>query len=121
MSHSHDSHAHAAGDPHAAPDPHEIEHIRQHVKKYWVVGGLLLAFTAITVWLSYFDLGKWNMIVGMIVAAFKAGLVAAIFMHLISERWTIYRFLLITAFFVTGLFLLTFFAYDDPIRVFFHH
>ena len=44
----------------------------------------------------------------MILATFKAGLVAAIFMHLKQEKMTIWKFLLFTAFFCTGLFLLTF-------------
>ena len=43
--------------------------------------------------------------------------VAAIFMHLKSEKWTIYRFLLITVLFAIGLFLLTALAFHDPIRL----
>ena len=44
----------------------------------------LLTFTALTVFLSYVNFGshKANMAVGMLVATIKAGLVAAIFMHL---------------------------------------
>jgi cytochrome c oxidase subunit 4 len=107
------SHAPAA-DPH-----HDAAHdVSAHVKGYVFVGLALFACTALTVGLSYVDFGtsKANFIVAMIVATFKAGLVAAIFMHLLSERWTIYRFLLLTVFFVLGLFLLTLLAWYNPIR-----
>ena len=113
-------------DPHAkhtiptaetAQDPHLAEHMAQHVKGYVVVGGILIFFTAVTVWLSYVDFGslKANWVIAMVVATFKVSLVAAIFMHLKGERWTIWQFLLFTLFFVAGLFLLTLFNWVDPI------
>ena len=82
-----------------------------------MVGAVLLVFTAITVALSYFDFGnsKANIAVAMVVAAFKAGLVAAIFMHLSAERKLIYRILLFTVFFAIALFWLTYLAWYDPI------
>jgi cytochrome c oxidase subunit IV len=50
------------------------------------------------------------------VATFKAGLVAAIFMHLAAEKRLIYRILIFTGFFVFGLFWLILLAwYDFPI------
>jgi cytochrome c oxidase subunit IV len=51
----------------------------------------------------------------MIVATFKVGLVAAIFMHLAAEKRLIYRVLLFTVLFVFALFWLTFLAWYDPI------
>ena len=95
----------------------DAAHVAKHVKGYLLVGAILLAGTALTVYLSYVDFGsqEWNIIVAMIVATFKAGLVAAIFMHLKGERITIWRFLFFTAFFVFGLFMLTLFHYVDPI------
>ncbi len=96
---------------------HGHHDVSKHVKSYLIVGAALLACTLLTVALSYVDFGsqKANIIVAMIVATFKAGLVAAIFMHLLSERWTIYRFLILTVVFVTGLFFLTLLAwYDHP-------
>ncbi len=102
-----------------SPEIHKTDaaHVNKHVTGYLIVGLALFACTALTVGLSYVDFGtgKANIIVAMIVATFKAGLVAAIFMHLLSERWTIYRFLILTVFFVTGLFLLTLLAYHNPI------
>ncbi len=100
---------------------HDAEHIAKHLKGYLVVGGILLFFTLITVWLSYVDFDRMfakkgaNFLIAMIVATFKVSLVGAIFMHLKGEKATIWRFLFFTAFFVTGLFLLTLFAWSDPI------
>ena len=83
-----------------------------------MVGAILLAFTGITVALSYVHFGtqKANIAVAMLVATLKAGLVAAIFMHLAAEKRLIYRVLIFTGFFVLGLFWLTLFAwYDYPV------
>ncbi len=100
----------------AVHDGHD-DHVGQHVKKYLMVGTVLLIFTALTVFLSYVDFGsqKANMAIGMLVATFKAGLVGAIFMHLSSEKKLIYRILLFTVFFVAALFWLTYLHWYDPI------
>src|SRR5207248_2326975 len=78
--------------------------IRKHVRGYLMVGALLLVFTGLTVALSYVHFGtqKANIAVAMLVATVKAGLVAAIFMHLAAERRLIYRILIFTGFFVLG-------------------
>jgi len=106
-----------AVDPHGAPDDHAAHDVAKHIRKYLLIGLVLVTFTAITVWLSYVDFGsqKLNITVAMIVATFKAGLVAAIFMHLSSEKQLIYRILIFTAFFVLGLFFLTYLAWYDPV------
>ena len=101
-----------------APHDHDHAHdVSKHVKGYLIVGALLLVFTFITVALSYVDFGSHtaNVIVAMIVATFKAGLVAAIFMHLKGEKWLIWKFLLFTVFFAFGLFFLTWLHWIDPI------
>ena len=119
MSQDHPSIASAAAS--SEHDHHGDHDVSRHIKGYIIVGVLLIVFTAITVFLSYVDFDKWfgghnwNFIVAMIVATFKAGLVAAIFMHLKQEKLTIWKFLLFTAFFCAGLFLLTLFAWVDPI------
>jgi cytochrome c oxidase subunit IV len=108
--------------PDVAQDPSEHEHyahdVRKHVKGYLMVGGMLLAFTAITVFLSYVNFGtdKANIAVAILVATFKAGLVAAIFMHLSAEKKLIYRILIFTGLFVFALFWLTFLAWYDPVH-----
>jgi caa(3)-type oxidase subunit IV len=107
--------------PHAAettaPDDHAAAHVAAHVRKYVMVGVTLLAFTAITVALSYVNFGtmKMNVAVALVVATLKAGLVAAIFMHLSAEKRLIYRILIFTGFFVLGLFWLTYLAWYNPI------
>ena len=108
-------------DHHASDSPaahHDDAHdVSKHVKGYLIVGVLLLIFTGITVGLSYVNFGSHtaNVVVAMLVATFKAGLVAAIFMHLKGEKWTIWKFLLFTAFFCAGLFVLTYLHYADPV------
>ncbi len=94
-----------------------LEEIQKSVKKYLVIGGLLLLFTVITVWLSYVELPthSMNIMVGMIVAAFKASLVALIFMHLNHEKKIIYKVLLFTVILVSVLFILFYMTHGDPL------
>ncbi|MBA3881977.1 MAG: cytochrome C oxidase subunit IV family protein [Chthoniobacterales bacterium] len=106
-----------AGHAQEEPMHDDHSHVAAHVNKYLMVGGLLLLFTGLTVFLSYVDFGthKMNMAVGMVVATIKAGLVAMIFMHLNAERQLIYRILVFTVFFVLALFFLTYLHWYDPI------
>ena len=74
--------------PEVTQDPSEHEQyahdVSHHVKKYMMVGATLLAFTAITVFLSYVNFGtqKTTVAVALLVAPVKAGLRAAIFTQL---------------------------------------
>jgi len=103
--------------PEAAHDEHTAHDVAKHIRLYITIGLTLLLFTGITVALSYVNFGtqKANIAVALLVATFKAGLVAAIFMHLSSEKRMIYRILIFTFFFVLGLFWLTYLAWYDPI------
>jgi cytochrome c oxidase subunit IV len=107
----------AGAPPDEAHDEHTAHNVSKHIRAYLMVGATLLTFTAITVFLSYVNFGtqKANVAVALVVATFKAGLVAAIFMHLSSEKRVIYRILIFTFFFVFGLFWLTYLAWYDPI------
>lgn len=79
---------------------HTAEEIRAEVKRYWVVGMALFALTVITVMVSYLDVGPvMAVVIAMIIAMVKGGLVAGVFMHLISEKQAIYAILLLTVFF----------------------
>ena len=111
-----DGHA-AAEAAQAAHDEHVAHDVSKHIRGYLLVGLTLIVFTAITVGRSYVDFGtqKANVAVAMVVATFKAAMVAAIFMHLSNEKRMIYRILIFTAFFVLGLFFLTYLAWYDPI------
>ena len=108
-------------EPHSVTNGHSADgdhsHVESHAKAYLAVGAILLALTGFTVFLSYVDFGSQsrNIIVGMVVATFKASLVAAIFMHLKGEKKTIWQFLIMTTIFAIGLFMLTLLANGDPI------
>ncbi len=108
-------HPTVAGD--AAAHDEQSHDVSKHVNAYLKVGATLLLFTGITVFLSYVNFGsmKANVAVAMLVATFKAGLVAAIFMHLNSEKKVIYRILIFTGFFVFALFWLTYLHWYNPI------
>jgi caa(3)-type oxidase subunit IV len=102
-----------------APDHDVAHHVNTHVKGYIFVGALLVFCTGLTVGLSFVNFGTQsaNIVVAMALATFKVGCVAAIFMHLKSEKWTIYRILLITVVFAIVMFALTGLAFHDPIRL----
>jgi cytochrome c oxidase subunit 4 len=90
----------------------QIDHaadIDRHVKIYISVFVALMALTIITVAISRLHLPIPEAVtIALIVAAIKGSLVAAFFMHLISEKKVIYAVLAITvAFFVVLLFVPT--------------
>lgn len=89
-----------------------IEEIQKSVKKYIYIGIALLVCTGLTVWLSTVELPTHglNILVGMILATFKASLVALIFMHLNHEKSVIYKVLAFTAVFAFALFILFYFS-----------
>ncbi|MES2507888.1 MAG: cytochrome C oxidase subunit IV family protein [Verrucomicrobiota bacterium] len=93
------------------------EEIHKSIKKILIVGGALALLTGATVGLSYVELPthSMNILVGMILAAFKAGLVALIFMHLNHEAKLIYKILAFTAAFAIALFFLFVFSASDPL------
>lgn len=95
-----------------------VEEIQKSIKKYLIIGGVLILFSAITVWLSYVELPthSLNILVGMIVATFKAALVALIFMHLNHERSVIYKILFFTVVLAVVLFALFIFSHEDPLQ-----
>jgi len=91
---AHDDHDHALGHDNSP------EAIKKEIRKYLLILGCLGALTLVTVWISYFHLPTWKAVtLALIVAAIKGSLVAAFFMHLISERKLIYAVLAITVFF----------------------
>jgi cytochrome c oxidase subunit 4 len=115
----HDPHAQAHDAPHAH-DAHELEHLKKHIRVYLMVFGALLVLTVVTVLASYFHFGSpesnvGNIAVALVIASVKASLVAMFFMHLASEKWTIYRFLIVTVIFAFALYALTHLHYWDQI------
>jgi cytochrome c oxidase subunit IV len=76
------------------------EAVGREVRRYMMVFGALIVLTAITVFISYLPLPTWQAIaLGLLVATVKGSLVAAFFMHLLSERKLIYAVLILTVFF----------------------
>lgn len=94
-----------------------LEEIQKSVKKYLIIGATLIVCTGLTVWLSYVELPTHglNILAGMILATFKAALVALIFMHLNHERSLIYKILAFTVVFAIVLFTLFILSHGDPL------
>jgi len=94
-----------------------VEEIQKSVKTYMKVFGALIVLTFITVGLSKVEMPTHgqNILIGMIVATFKAALVGLIFMHLNHERSTIYKLMVFTGVLAFVLFILFHMAHTDPL------
>lgn len=92
-------------EPAAHEDPHgghhnDPESIRKEVRRYLYVLGALAVLTIITVAVSQLHLPTGQAVaLALAIAAVKGTLVAAFFMHLLSERKLIYAVLGVTVFF----------------------
>lgn len=97
---------------------HSTADIQKHVKIYMFVFAALAIMTIVTVAVSYLELPFYQAIaVTLFIAAIKGGLVAAYFMHLISERHLIHYILLLTLVFFIALMVLPVMTDFDSIRV----
>src|SRR5215470_15283247 len=65
------------------------EHIVS-ARLYWLIWGILIVCTVLTAVVATVDLGKFNTVVALGIATFKASLVVLIFMHVkyTSEKMT---------------------------------
>ncbi|MBI2027963.1 MAG: cytochrome C oxidase subunit IV family protein [Deltaproteobacteria bacterium] len=75
-----------------------------HNKTYLAVFGTLLILTAITVAVSYFHFGVFNIFVAMFVATVKGSLVCLYFMHLKDDN-RVNQVVFISAFVFLALFI----------------
>ena len=93
---------------------HSVEEIRRETRGYILVFVALAALTLVTVGVSYLHL-SFGAAVGLalFIASIKGSLVAAFFMHLISERKLIYAVLVLTVVFFVALLLLPLGGYHD--------
>ena len=84
-----------------AHDHHDDpESIAKEKRKYLIIFGILAILTVVTVLANRLDVPKpMAMAIGLGIALVKASLVAAYFMHLISERRLVYAVLVLTVFF----------------------
>jgi cytochrome c oxidase subunit 4 len=90
---------------------HAVEDIKKHVRTYIVVFVALAGLTVVTVGVSYLHLTMPVAVtVALVIATIKASLVAAYFMHLISERRVIHSILVITILFFIAMIFIIFFT-----------
>ena len=100
------------------------EAIQKATKLYLLIGATLFVCTLLTVAVAKFevlDFGKRGFdaadaSIGLLIAAFKSSLVAAIFMHLNHEKKMVYWLFGCGIFFALCLVLLTGLAFSDPIH-----
>ena len=92
------------------------EDIRKHVRIYLAVFAALGVLTVVTVLASYLPVSTpLAVVIALNIASVKAFLVAAYFMHLISERMTIYTILIFSALFLIVMLLIPVFAGADMV------
>ena len=100
------------------------EAIRKSIRTYLMVGAILFIGTVVTVMVAtvpWLDVGHHGFdikdaILGLAIAATKASLVAAVFMHLNHEKKAVYWIFSSGIVFVIALFALTGLAKSDPIH-----
>ena len=98
---------------HAHAHTHDV---KKEVRIYMIIFASLAFLTIVTVLVSRFHLGlAGNITVALVIATFKASLVACYFMHLISEKKLIYSILIATVIALVGLLVLLLGGYYDPI------
>lgn len=97
------------------------DEVRRSTRLYLLVGLILFCGTIATAAVATvpaLDVGqhgfdKWDALLGLLIASFKASLVAAVFMHLNHEKKFIYVFITLAAIHVTGLFIGIYWHYAD--------
>ena len=99
------------------------EEIKKHLKLYKLIGIALFICTILTVAVAkieFLDFGQRgfdaiDMVIGLLIATFKATLVAVIFMHLNHEKQMVYWLFGFGLFFGFCLMAITAFSFSDPI------
>ena len=85
-----------------------MPHTMFHAKTYLYVCVLLVLLTFLTVGLSFLHVPpNWHVVVGLVIATCKASLVVLFFMHVLVSRRIIWTVLLVAAFWLGILFVLT--------------
>lgn len=97
---------------------HSHDDVRKHLKLYIGVFLALLVGTGLTVyaWTWHFQTVAVTVAVALFIACIKAFLVAGYFMHLMSERKTVYAILLTTVFFFASMMYLIVWSRDEMPR-----
>lgn len=99
-------------------DHAHAEEMLKHIKIYIGVFLALAVLTLVTVWASHLQVSPtMHIVIAMAIALLKAGLVAAFFMHLISEGKALYGILIFTVLFFLVLIFITYFTNLNMLRV----
>ena len=90
----------------------ELNDVRKHVRQHIIIAIGVALGTIMTLWTSQTDFGSFsrNVAITLVIAAIQAFMVAAFFMHLLSEKKLIYCFLAFTAIFFIVMMGVTFWA-----------
>ena len=105
-------------------EPADTASVRKSLRLYLLIGLILFSGTAATVAVATIpalDIGehgfdKWDMMLGLLIASFKASLVAAVFMHLNHEKRLVYWLIGLAAFHCAGMAVFTLLAEADTTR-----
>jgi cytochrome c oxidase subunit IV len=105
-------------------EPLDHEAVRKSLRLYLFIGIILFCGTGATVAVATIpalDIGqhgfdKWDMMLGLLIASFKASLVAAVFMHLNHEKRLIYWLIGFATVHCLGMAIFTFLAEADTIH-----
>jgi caa(3)-type oxidase subunit IV len=90
----------------------ELADVKKHVKQHIMIAVALAVGTLTTLWTSQTNFGSFarNVEATLAIAGIQGFLVAAFFMHLLSEKKVIYCFLVFTAVFFVVMIGITFWA-----------
>ena len=99
-------------------DSHVAEHFKSHTKLYFMVFGVLMVATIVTVSVSYLDFSiPMAILVALVIASIKGSLVALYFMHLSDEKKLIYYVLMLTVVFFVFLMSVPLMTILDKVRL----
>jgi caa(3)-type oxidase subunit IV len=90
----------------------ELQDVKKHVRQHVIIAIGLALGSLTTIWTSQTNFGSFSLNVAatLAIASVQAFLVAAFFMHLLSEKKVIYCFLVFTAIFFVAVIGVTFWA-----------
>lgn len=95
------------------PEEEDLQDVKRHVRQHIIIAIMVAVGTLTTIWTSQTHFGSFsvNVAATLAVAAVQAFMVAAFFMHLLSEKKMIHSFLVFTAVFFVVMMAITIFAH----------
>jgi cytochrome c oxidase subunit 4 len=100
----------------------ELKDVKKRVQQHIIIAVGLALGSLMTLWTSQTDFGSFtrNVSITLGIASVQAFMIAAFFMHLLSEKKLIYWFLVLTAVFFVVMIGITFWARMDANVVHYH-